>query len=130
MKCVHYAQRAELGAGPQRVTRGPSYVGRCTGSQGHLSGHEAELIPIHLICVCVCVWYVVCVINTLISSIMCLACFYLMWPFHIYLTSCGEKPGDLYIKIKIENGNCTWDYFVLFLVYLILRERLNSRLRK
>lgn len=45
---------------------------------------------------------------------MCVAYFHLMGLFHIYLTSCNEKPGDLDKKIKIKHRNCTWDYFVFF----------------
>lgn len=34
--------------------------------------------------------------------------------FHIHLTSCDEKLGGLFKKIKIKHYNCTWDYFALF----------------
>lgn len=73
-----------------------------------------------------------CVIGALISLMMHLASiyhtsFYLVWPFHIYLTSCNEKPGDLDMKVKVKHRNCAWDYVALFfLVYLILREKLRK----
>lgn len=82
---------------------------------GYLGGHCSELVLVQCVCVRACVRAHVCLLRYRDSALMmCVAYFHLMGLFHIHLTSCNEKPGDLDKKFKIKHRNCTWDYFVLF----------------
>lgn len=103
---------------PQGMARDNRYVRRCVGplTRGHseLGVQWAELVLVHFVCVCMCVQgtqrapVCVCVFGD--SESLDDVC----GIFHIHLTSCDEKPGDLFKKIKIKHHNCTWDYFALF----------------
>lgn len=101
---------------------GPRQGGRCHGGWLEAAGRQASSPGARLpgraqgksspcsLCVCA---HVLCY-RDLGALMMGVAYSYQLGLFHVYLTSCNEKPGDLYKKIKIKHPNCTWGYFALF----------------